>query len=186
MHCNAGVLKCTGAPDSQSGVLSILCFTVQYDDFLQEKPICVIGKWGSLVSQLEPLSRLGFFFLFFPRVERGCLSSRQPRKTARSPVLLLVLAVFFLVWIRGGKQVRIGMPGFLISNTATDDSPLPRKKIPFEHQIEHEVKAHGQKGEVVPGAQQDGKSQDGQGQQARRGQSCGHPRRCGGLHPGAQ
>ena len=57
MHCNAGVLKCTGAPDSQSGVLSILCFTVQYDDFLQEKPICVIGKWGSLVSQLEPLSK---------------------------------------------------------------------------------------------------------------------------------
>ena len=51
------MLKCTGAPDSQSGVLSILCFTVQYDDFLQEKPICVIGKWGSLVSQLETLSR---------------------------------------------------------------------------------------------------------------------------------
>lgn len=134
----------------------------------------------------NPRSRLGFFFLFCARVESGCLSSRQPRKTARSPVLLLVLAVFFLVWIRGGKLVRIGMPGFLVSNTATDDSPLPRKKVPFEHQVKHEVEAHGQKGKVVPGAQQDGKSQGGQGQQARRGQSCGHPRRCGGLHPGAQ
>lgn len=150
----------------------------------------LVGIFFVNASQAEPgrypRSRLGFFFLFCARVERGCLSSRQPRKTARSPVLLLVLAVFFLVWIRGGKLVRIGLPGFLVSNTATDDSPLPRKKIPFEHQIEHEVKAHGQKGEVVPGAQQDGKSQGGQGQQARRGQSCGHPRRRGGLHPGAQ
>lgn len=59
-----------------------------------------------------PRSRLGFFFLFCARVERGCLSLRPPRKSARSPVMLLVLAVFFLVWIRGGKLVRIGLPGF--------------------------------------------------------------------------
>lgn len=147
------------------------------------------GIYFVTVTQAEPgrnlRSRLGFFCSSL-----ALKAAVYPRGSRAKPPEVQCCCWFwrFSFWCGLGavNWYGLGCPDFIVSNTAKEAPPLPRKKIPFEHQIEHEVKAHGQKGEVVPGAQQDGKSQDGQGQQARRGQSCGHPRRCGGLHPGAQ